>query len=192
MPGKLIEYGELEGRVAMEVNVDGLNLDEEGELLRTLLPRRVPGAAAVILTGRVPWGAHLLDRQLLLLQSDVRTEGLEVWAMRAVTATQWSAAPLWWVLDVSAMLKQSFAQGIISEIDALPFVPRPTELVALDPNPDAVHHTVLDELGTRLDAGANWLYVRRDELEQWEHAREQASRASTPWGVRALYTGELG
>ena len=123
MPGsKLIEYGELQGRLAITVDAAAIDFDDETSLTRQVLQSRVVGAAAVILEGKVPWGSHALDRQPMLLQADGRTEGKEVWAMRPIASERWASIPLWWVLDASALFQQASAAGIMAQIDGLPFL----------------------------------------------------------------------
>lgn len=187
MPGsKLIEYGELQGRLAITVDAAAIDFDDETSLTRQVLQSRVVGAAAVILEGKVPWGSHALDRQLMLLQADGRTEGKEVWAMRPIASERWASIPLWWVLDASALFQQASAAGIMAQIDGLPFLPPPTEGVILDPNPEAVTAGILDELGTRLDLGCGWVYVRRgpDADAVWARMAREMGRATTAWGLR--------
>lgn len=185
MPGvKLIQYGDKEGLAALRVAVSDLDIANETCLVQAVCYGRPPGANVVVLEGVVPWGSAELDRALLMLASDGRTANMEVWAMRPPSEQRWSSVPVWWAFDISALLsKASTAALVVDAVNKLPFVPSPTELVAIDPHPQTISAAILDELATRLDAGVGWLYVERGSKAA-QVAEREVSRASTPWGMR--------
>ncbi len=186
MPGhKLIPYGELQGCVAVEVDVSTVDLDEEGELTTAVLQARVPNTAAVELVN-APWGTSQLDRALLMLAADGRTEGIQIWACRTVHESRWASHPVWWCLDASALfVGAGGSTAIVNAINALPFLPPPTEVILLGPAPESVSAAALDELYTRLDPGGAWVYLDRGD-ESWGAVEREVARATTPWGLRDL------
>jgi len=185
VPGsQLIQYGEKEGQGAILIDVDDVDLQDEASLVAAVAANRLPGASVVMLTGTVPWGSKELDRCLLMLGADARTSNVEVWVRRPVSEHRWSAQPLWWVHDVSEILCAPRAtQAVIHALNAIPFVPPPAEVVAIDPHPDTISAVSLDEVATRLDAGCGWLYVERGSKAAAVAERE-VFRAATLWGVR--------
>ena len=186
MPGpKLIPYGELEGRTIVEVDVGAVDLDDEGALTTAILRARVPGAAAVELV-HAPWGTPDLDRALMLVAADARTENVELWACRSVHETRWAAHPMWWCLDASPLFAaQTTALGLVNAINSLPFLPPPAELLVVNPHPQSISGALLDELHTRLDPGCSWIYLDRAS-PAWVVAEREIARANTAWGLRVL------
>jgi hypothetical protein len=185
VPGsKIIHFGELQGRIAIEVDLDGRDLSDETALVQAVLHARVPGAVAVELRN-APWGSGALDRALTVMAADARTEGLVVWAMRQVNATSWSSGPIWWVFDASALfMAEVSAAALVNAINSLPFLPPPSEVALVSPALGALSAVLLDELSTRLDA-QGWIYVERGS-EEWAVAEREIARAATPWGLRGL------
>lgn len=186
MPGfKLIPVGEMQGRVAVEVDVSQVDLDDDVDLTQHVLRALVPGAAAIELTN-APWGANQLDRALMMLQADGRTSELEVWAYRPVTETRWASVPVWWVFDASSLFASGIeAPALVDAINVLPFLPEPAEVVLKGAHEQAISHVLLDELATRLDPGISWLYLD-PQTKAWETAKREVARCATPWGLREL------
>lgn len=154
--------------------------------MRFACEHRRPGIGFIELEGEVPWGALELERALLLLSSDARTSELEVWASRPIASERWAAAPIWWVHDASAILASPRPVAhVIEAINALPYIPPPSELVVVRPSPTSVSAASLDELALRLDAGLSWIYADKDS-EAALIAESEVSRASAAWGVRYL------
>ena len=183
-----IPYGELQGRIAVSVNAREIDLDDDLALLRVVLEARVPGAAAVVLEG-APWGTSQLDRSLTMLAADGRTEGLDVWALRSVHAERWSAAPVWWVFDASALFEGVRGPSdVVTRTQSLPFLPPPAEVVILNPKAETLSSKALDDIATMLDPAAGWIYVERGSSAA-QRAEKEAARAHTPWGVRWTEAG---
>lgn len=183
-----LPYGDLQGRTAVGIDVGELDLEDDLSLLRAVIDARVPGAAAVRLK-RAPWGDSKLDRALTMLAADGRTEGLEVLALRGVSETRWSPAPVWWVFDATALFEGvTGSHEVVQRAAALPFLPSPAEVVIFEPQADAISAAALDEVATMLDPAAGWIYAEKGSSAARKAERETA-RASTPWGVRWTEAG---
>lgn len=181
----LIPFGDLEGRVSVSVDVRDVDLDDDTALVGAVLHALVPGAAAVQLT-HAPWGSSQLDRSLMILAADARTAEVEVWAHRSVHETRWSAVPVWWCLDASTLFKApTDAAGLVQAINSLPFLPQSAEVVVKAPHAQSIGAVLLDELHTRLDTGAGWLYLDRQD-PAWATAEREIARAATSWGLREI------
>lgn len=184
----LIPFGDLQGRVRVDVDAREVDLDDETALTGAVIRALVPGAAAVRIS-HAPWGSGQLDRSLMLLSADARTAEIEVWCHRSVHETRWSAVPVWWCLDASSLFEAPVdAAGLVQAINSLPFLPQSAEVVIMNPHPQSIGAALLDELHTRLDTGAGWLYVDRD-TEAWKVAEREVARAVTAWGLREARHG---
>ncbi len=187
MPGpdiRIVQYGDMQGVASLCINIHSLDLSDATCLVRHVAVNRLPGVGVVQLTGDVPWGTEELDKALLMLKSDARSESMDVWAMRPVHESKWAALPLWWCHDVSKLMDQPrTATHVIKLIQELPFLPAATEVIAIKPDPKVIDAAVLDEVHTRLDAGIGWLYV---EDEHVALATREIAKAATHWGIRKL------
>lgn len=181
----LIPFGDLEGRVSVEIDVRDVDLDDDTALVSAVLRAMTPGTAAVRLA-HAPWGSSQLDRSLMILAADARTAEVEVWARRSVHETRWSAVPVWWCLDASSLFKAPLdAAGLVQGINSLPFLPQSAEVVVIEPHEQAIAAVLLDELHTRLDTGAGWIYLDRSS-PAWATAERALADAATAWGLREL------
>ena len=188
MPGpiRLLEYGDAQGAACLYVNAAELDLTQDDCLVRYVLAHRQPGVAFVQLVGKIPWSCVELDRAIIMLATDARTEGVDLWAKRSVYEERWSSVPIWWCHDVSKLMdKPRTADQVIQLIQELPFLPGAAEIVAINPNPKVISATVLDEIHTRLDAGAGWLYVDKEHVDL---ATREIAKSATHWGVRVYAT----
>ena len=182
---KLIPFGDMQGRTVVEVDVSDVDLDDDLALVQTVLGALVPGAAAVELRG-APWGASQLDRSLMILAADARTAEIEIWAHRSVQERRWSAVPVWWCLDASALFSAPVgAADLVNAINVLPFLPQAAEVVLKAPHAQAIGAALFDELHTRLDVGIGWVYLDRDS-PAWAEAEREIARCVTAWGLREL------
>ena len=186
MPGtKIIPVGEMQGRIAVRVDVSDVDLDDDVALTQKVLASLVPGAVAVELVN-APWGVIQLDRSIHMLLADGRTSELEIWALRSVMESRWSSAPMWWCIDASPLFATGVdAATLVHNINALSFLPQPAELVIKNAHAQSIAHVLLDEIATRLDPGVCWLYL--DPTSQaWDTAEREIARCTTPWGLRSI------
>lgn len=179
----LIPSGELTGRPAYAVQADRLDYTDPRCLLHELLQRRQPGVRAVQLVS-APWGTPELDQAIDWLSADPRTAELVVWEERAATQTSWSAGPVWWALELSSLLHQpTTASRLVSQLQLLPPIPRPSELLVRDPH-EQLAAGYLDELTTRLDCEVGWIYATPGS-RTWLAAEVAIAQACGSWGLRA-------
>lgn len=187
MPGpdiRLIEYGDLQGTACLCINAEDLDFTQDDCLVRRVIAQRPPGVATVQLVGKVPWACVELDRAIVMLASDARTEGADLWARRSVNEERWSAIPIFSCHDVSSLIdKPRTTDQVIKLIQDLPFIPAATEVIAIDPDIKVISATILDEIHTRLDAGMGWIYTSKDNVGV---ALREIAKAATYWGVRML------
>ena len=173
----------MEGCPGVVLPLTGLDFDDPLCILREFGVRRVPGAAAVMMTD-ARWGAEKFEEALLSFMSDARAEDHQVWARRDCRDVDWSVAPVWWVLDCSPLMSAPTTRpDLVAAVNGLPWMPPPVEVLVEAPDPSNVAPSHLDELYTRLDPDHAWLYVPEDELEPTLHV---CAKCATPWGVREL------
>lgn len=179
-----VPYGELEGLPCIKVVVP---THTSVNYLIELLTRSWKPGTRVLWIDDASWGELDFDDCVVRLLSDPVSEGVELWSYRGVEEPTWSTAPIWNVVDCSDLFsKPQTRQSLVDDIQHIPYIPRPTELVVTDPHIESCLPSLLDTVSTHLDPEAgSYIYLNADyNDEYYDQVLSSASNASTRWGIR--------
>lgn len=176
-----VRYGTMEGRPALVVDGRAVDWTDEDALALAVMERRVPGIGAIVLEN-VLWSDPHIGRAVFRCRSHPSIAHIPVVGEKGLRSQGWSSGDVWWIVDASELLRHATESAhVIHELQGLPYIPRPTDLVLKFPHHANLSATVLDEIYTRLDPVQAWMYMTEDTFDLVLPA---VCKAATPWTVR--------
>lgn len=178
----VVPHGQSEGLICLDVDYSDLTPGNSESLTNWVLRKRKPGQTIVRLLGDVPWGTLDLDRMIYRFQSDPRLTHVRLWTTRECRDEHWPSANVWTVLDISYLFGPEPAIEQKRNLNDLPLLPRPDELLIRTSHRNSLSPDFLDEVASRLDPDAAWVYTQ--DPETYDRARKVLQRTFSTWGLR--------